>query len=483
MGVTTFTNLYMVRVLLLELGVKDYGLFNLIAGILAMMLFLNGAMTTSSQRYLSFFNHSSFENKVRIFSTIKWLHAMLGFFVLTCLIFAVVPVFEHMIKVPEYRYEQAYQLYLIMTFGVVASIVTVPYNAQLNAYEHLGIDALFGILESLLKLLSAFCIVLFAEKLLALGILFVSVSILMLIMKITYCRVRYLECRVFVFQFDRTLYKEMMGFTGWNTFGAICGVARVQGLAIVLNNFFGVYVNAVYAIAVQINGKLREFSVNVLKAINPKIIKYESSGVRHEMLNYSMHASRFSLLLYSAVALPLYFELEFLLSFWLGDYPQESVIFIRLFLILSFINLTTIGLQTAIQAIGDVKFYQVSIGSLLLLTIPFSIMALQLGYPPHYVLVVSIILESISCVMRLLILKNKAGLDIRRYLTEVVYRAMIVILSSSTLLQLVTFYYEISLYRAALSFVVSTLSMIVLSYRVALNASERDFIKLKGLRI
>ncbi|TOD30333.1 hypothetical protein CGJ69_21985, partial [Vibrio parahaemolyticus] len=206
----------------------------------------------------------------------------------------------------------------------------------------------------------------------------------------------------------------MIGFTSWNSFGAICGVARVQGLAVVLNHFFGVYINAVYAIAVQVNGKLKEFSINIMKAFNPRIVKAESKGNRKEMLHLSMLASRFSLLLYSVIALPIFFETDFMLSIWLGDYPDGVLTFIKLFLVLAFVNLTTVGLQTAIQATGDVKAYQSTIGSVLLLTVPLAYIFLSLGYPPYTVIVVSIFMEVVSCGMRLAFLKLKAGLSIKK---------------------------------------------------------------------
>ncbi|MDF4840191.1 hypothetical protein P3570_24285, partial [Vibrio parahaemolyticus] len=161
-------------------------------------------------------------------------------------------IFEDLINIPVSVVSSAQSLYQIMAVGVLASVVTVPFNAQINANEDLGIDAVFSVFESLLKLISAFLIILFENQLVALGTLFVSVSWTMLIVKVVYCRIKYEECNLLNFKLDIALFKEMIGFTSWNSFGAICGVARVQGLAVVLNNFFGVYINAVYAIAVQV---------------------------------------------------------------------------------------------------------------------------------------------------------------------------------------------------------------------------------------
>ncbi|WP_249269238.1 hypothetical protein [Vibrio parahaemolyticus] len=280
MLITTVVNLYMVRVLLHQLGVEGYGIFNLIAGVLALMLFLNGAMTTSSQRYLSFYSTQQLEKRTSVFATTKSLHIVVAMIIFLLLFSLQTFIFEDLINIPVSVFSSAQSLYQIMAVGVLASVVTVPFNAQINANEDLGIDAVFSVFESLLKLISAFLIILFENQLVALGALFVLVSWTMLIMKVAYCRIKYEECNLINFKLDIALFKEMIGFTSWNSFGAICGVARVQGLAVVLNNFFGVYINAVYAIAVQVNGKLKEFSINIMKAFNPRIVKAESKGNR-----------------------------------------------------------------------------------------------------------------------------------------------------------------------------------------------------------
>lgn len=479
MLITTIVNLYMVRILLQELGVEGYGVFNLIAGVLALMMFLNGAMTTSSQRYLSYYCTKVLSERKRVFSTTKHLHLFVALLIAFVLWIAQDFVFNSLINVPAGLLASSHSLYQVMAIGVFASVLTVPFNAQINAYEDLGVDAFLSVVESVLKLASAFIIGFVDNPLTALGVLFVSVSFLMLLVKALYCTARYRECVLWSSTLDVALLKEMVGFTSWNSFGAVCGVARVQGLAIVLNNFFGVTINAVYAIAMQVNGKLKEFSINIMKAINPKIIKAESNGQRSEMLNLSMQASRFSLLLYSVIALPIYFEAKFILSLWLGEYPQEAVPFVKLFLILSLVNLTTIGLQTAIQAIGDVKAYQSTIGSVLLLTIPFAYVVLTLGYPAYSVIVVSIVMEVVSCLMRFGFLRKKAGLSIKRYVFFVLAKALQVLTPTCLVLFAFTSSYEPSYLRVISSGFISFGMIVGLTYWLVLSTEEKNLIRLK----
>ncbi|HDM8223236.1 TPA: hypothetical protein P0E24_002268 [Vibrio campbellii] len=479
MLITTVVNLYMVRVLLQQLGVDGYGIFNLIAGVLALMLFLNGAMTTSSQRYLSFYSTQNIEKRVSVFATTKALHVFVALIIFLLLFLLQSFVFKGLIKIPEPFFSSAQSLYQIMAFGVLASVVTVPFNAQINANEDLGVDAMFSVFESLFKLISAFLIILFENQLVALGTLFISVSWMMFIAKVVYCRIKYEECNFLNFKLDFALFKEMIGFTSWNSFGAICGVARVQGLAVLLNNFFGVYINAVYAIAVQVNGKLKEFSINIMKAFNPRIVKAESNGNREEMIHLSMLASRFSLLLYSVIALPIFFETDFMLSIWLGDYPEGVLTFIKLFLLLAFVNLTTVGLQTAIQATGDVKAYQSTIGSVLMLTLPLAYIFLSLGYPSYTVIVVSIFMEVVCCGMRLAFLKAKAGLSIKKYMIFVINKALQVLIPTIAILFLLTISFEKSILRFISTTLVSFGMISFLTYCLMLSVEEKKLMRLK----
>ncbi|AQM67099.1 hypothetical protein Vca1114GL_00578 [Vibrio campbellii] len=479
MLITTVVNLYMVRVLFHQLGVDGYGVFNLIAGVLALMLFLNGAMTTSSQRYLSFYSTQNLEKRASVFATTKSLHIFVAFIIFLLLFLLQTLVFNDLINIPEPFLSPAQSLYQIMAVGVLASVVTVPFNAKINANEDLGVDAVFSIFESLFKLFSAFLVILFENQLVALGALFVSVSWAMFIVKVVFCRIKYEECKFLNFKLDISLFKEMIGFTSWNSFGAICGVARVQGLAVVLNNFFGVYINAVYAIAVQVNGKLKEFSINIMKAFNPKIVKAESNGNREEMIHLSMLASRFSLLLYSVIALPIFFETDFVLSIWLGDYPEGVPTFIKLFLLLAFVNLMTVGLQTAIQATGDVKAYQSTIGSVLMLTVPLAYIFLSLGYPSYTVIVVSIFMEVICCGIRLAFLKAKAGLSIKKYMLFVINKALQVLIPTIAILFLLTISFEKSILRFISTTLFSFGMISFLAYCLMLSVEEKKLIRLK----
>ncbi|EHK9609584.1 hypothetical protein P3553_30945, partial [Vibrio parahaemolyticus] len=184
MLITTVVNLYMVRVLLHQLGIEGYGIFNLIAGVLALMLFLNGAMTTSSQRYLSFYSTQQLEKRTSVFATTKSLHIVVAMIIFLLLFLLQTFIFEDLINIPVSVVSSAQSLYQVMAVGVLASVVTVPFNAQINANEDLGIDAVFSVFESLFKLIAAFLIVFFENQLVALGTLFVSVSWTMLIVKV-----------------------------------------------------------------------------------------------------------------------------------------------------------------------------------------------------------------------------------------------------------------------------------------------------------
>jgi O-antigen/teichoic acid export membrane protein len=275
-----------------------------------------------------------------------------------------------------------------------------------NSNEELQWDAAFGILDLLFKLFLAISLqFILGDKLVFYGAGLAIITILIFIFKFIFCLSKYDECTFKFFGGDKKIFSEMVAFTGWNTFGSICGVLRTQGIAVILNLFLGPYVNAAYAIAMQIGGKLKEVSMNLIKALNPQIVKAESLGHREEMLVLSMAGTKYGAVLYSLVGIVFFSEAEYFLKIWLDVVPEYSFEFTRLLIILAFVNLLTIGLQFAIQAIGNIRNYQVVIGSTLLLTIPISYYLLKQGYPTYSPLIVSIVLEAISCIQRLIFLK------------------------------------------------------------------------------
>lgn len=417
--------LYSTRIVLNALGIADFGIFNLVGGVIAMLSFLNLAMTTSTQRFMSFYLGAGNAHKLNdIFRSSFLLHFIIGSIVVVVLEIASFFLFNGFLKIPIERVETAKTIYHFMVISTFFTINAVPYDAVINAHENMFFDAITGVLESFLKLGIAILLLYTGfDKLILYGLLMAILTIIVRVIKSIYCSARYDECKIFLKRaFDKDLLKEMFSFAGWNLFGALCNIGGSQGVAIILNLFFGTLINAAYAIANQVNGQLYAFAANMLKALGPQIMKSEGSGDRQRMLKLSMLASKYGFFLLAFFAVPLIFEMPFVINLWLKKVPDSTIVFCRLVLLATMSNMITVGLQTAIQSVGKIKLYQAVMGSLLLLNLPIGWLLLKCGYPAYSILVSLIVIELVAGSFRIFFLKLKAGLSVVEYFEKVVLR-------------------------------------------------------------
>lgn len=481
MIITIVVTFYSIRIVLKALGVEDYGIYNLISGVIVMLSFINNAMVISIQRYLAqAIGAEDFSKLQKVFITSLIQQLILGFSLLCVLTILYPFLFNGFLNIPADRLPSARIVYVLMSIGVFFNILGVPHLALVSAHEDLKFEAFIGVFESLLRLFLAY-LTLWTEydKLVFYGLAIMISIITIRLIRFIFAVVHYKECRSIVFSFDGKLFKEMISFSGWNTLGAASGVLKSRGLDIIINIFFGVAINSAYGISYMVNAKLKDFSVNMLKAIRPQILKAEGSGEREKMLNLSAIASKYSVLLLAFPAIPLFFEMEYVLTLWLNDVPKYTVIFCQLILILSIINMATSGLQTAIQAIGDIKIYQLVLSFIYLLTIPVGWLVIKNGFPAYSILNVAIFFEILAGVFRIIFLKVRGGLHMKLYVKSVLFRVIISILVPVILQNIIINYIE----QGFIRLVISTLSSIVifsLSIYI-LGLEERDRVMLKTI--
>lgn len=478
MLLTMGVSLYSTRLILNALGSTDYGIFSLVAGVIAMLAFLNTAMATSTQRYLSFHQGRNEPRMLKkIFTNSLLIHILIGIVIVLGLEIVGLFLFNGFLNIPNNRIESARMLYHFMVGSIFFSISVVPFIASLNAHENMIWIALVSIIEVLLKLGVAFSLLNSQnDKLLLYGLLTALISLLILIIHMVYCLKTYKECTLYKFwKVDKLLIKELTSFAGWNLFGSLCTLARVEGFAILLNLFFGTVINAAYGIANQVAGQLSFLSVTMLQALNPQIMKSEGAGNRDRMLRLSMIASKFSFFLIAVVAIPIIFEMNSILKLWLKNVPEFTVVFCRLILIGTMINQLTIGLQSALQATGKIKFYQIIVGSLIIFNLPIAYFLLKLGYPAYYALISYIVIEIFACSFRVYFLKKVGGLSISEYFVKVIFREIIPITSSIFICYLITSNYGGS-YRFLVTMVSSSIIFISSVYFVGLCDDEKEII-------
>jgi len=433
---------YTTRLVLDALGVLDYGIYSLVAGIVAMLSFLNAAMTVSTQRYLSFYEgKKDLEKQKSIFSNSLLLHFVAGIFILLLMEIAGLFLFDGFLHIDSDRLYAARISYRMMEFAVFFPIISVPFTASLNAHEDMVLLSIVNIVDVLLRLV--FVLLLFYiqqdDRLIFYSLSNALVSLVSFILYVVICRLRYKECTLKIHKYiNREEINELKFFTGWNLFGSLCGIARNQGLSVALNIFCGLVLNATYAIANQLSGYFSFFSASVMQTMNPQIMKSEGNDDRKRMLRLSMTASKLAFFLFATIAIPSIFEIKGLLSWWLKEVPSHADIFCILVLIATMVNLLTVGLQSAIQATGNIKIYQLTVGSLLIMVLPIAVLLLWLGFPPYSILIGSIVIELIACCFRLFFLKRMANLSLREYFSRVFQKEFIPLLIIISVCLLVT---------------------------------------------
>lgn len=478
--ITIAVNLYSTRLILNAMGVEDFGVVNLISGIVAMLSFVQNSMSVSSQRYMSvnMGKHDS-ELMKKVFNSSYLLHLILAVIVLIVLECLTPIVFGSSIQIPEHRAAAAQILYQLTIIATTIVVITVPYDAVLNAHENMLWFSIATIIESIIRLAGAFILLVYSnDKLIFYGLLLITIRLVSMLVKLIYCKKHYEETQVSIVHGDKSMMKEMFSFAFWNMFGALALTGRSQGVAIVMNIFLGVVVNAAYGIANQISGQLQNFTTTISKAMNPQIMQRAGAGNHDGMISLSLKQCKYSSILLSYAIIPMLFSMPFILRMWLSETPEYCIAFCSLILIVSAIQQISIGLMSLIQATGIVRNYQVVISIIMLLNIPLAYVLLILGCSAPVVIVGMIVIEVIVCIMRVHFAHNLTGLKLKDFLRNVVTPITILYSISCATLYLIdrVWFYDVSSFT---SFSVLTISAMLLNSVIAvmiLSKSEREFI-------
>lgn len=426
-------SLYTSRVVLDVLGVEDFGIYHVLVGFVALLGFMQGAMTTATQRYFAFdLGESGGKSLNRIFNTSLLIHAMLA--LLIVLVAATVGYWfvATQLTIPDERMAAALLSYHLAIASFAINVISVPFAAMLMAHERMGIFALIGMSDVLLKLAAVILLqFLKGDNLIAYASLQLLVSVAILFLYIAVNKLLFLDIKL-KWEWHKQLFKKMLGYTVWNTWGNLAAALSGQGTNILLNIFFGPAVNAGRSISAQANGALNNFVVNVQAAINPQIVKLYSSGEHAQMRSMVLHASKYNFYLLFAITLPVLLYTENLLRLWLVDIPPYAVVFLQLAIAASLIDSFSGPLMTAAQATGHIRLYQSVVGGLLLLNVPVSFIFLRLSYPAEAVLIVSVSLSLIALVARLWIISPLIKMSKKLFISEVLVSGVTVSITSAT---------------------------------------------------
>ncbi|MFK7779796.1 MAG: oligosaccharide flippase family protein [Candidatus Gracilibacteria bacterium] len=472
-------SLYTSRIILNVLGVEDFGIYNVVGGVVTMFVFLNGAMASSTQRFLSYeIGKNDFKQLQKTFNVTLVIHVVIAIIIFLLIETVGVWVLNNYLNIPKERMEAAQWVYHFSAFSFLISIIKVPYNAIIIAHERMNIYAYVSIFEVFMKLLIVFMLTWISfDKLKLYGILLFGVNVVVAIIYGAYSRLHFLETK-FELVKDKALYKILISYSGWNLFGNLALVAKGQGITIILNIFFGPVVNAAQAVANQVNAAVQAFFSNFQMAVNPQIIKSYSANDRDYMLSLILRSAKFSFYLLFILSLPIILEVDTILNLWLKIVPNYASSFTILILITVLIDSFSGPLMTGIQATGNIKVFQIIVGTLQILILPLSYFLFKFHYPPQATYFVSIAISIIALVIRLFIMKSLIDeFSIKIFIEEVIFRNIVIVVLSLMLPLLLKYLLDYSILNSLIIIIISVLSCTVFIYYLGLKNNEKVILK------
>lgn len=469
MGITLYTS----RVVLQMLGVDDFGIYNVVGGIVVLFSFVNTAMVASTQRFLNFeLGRNNVDEARKVFA------ASLNIYLIIVLIFIFLSetiglwFLNRYINIPPSREYAANWVYQASIVATALNFIRMPYNAAIIAYERMSFYAYTSIIEAALKLGVVFLLFAFADKLQAYAWLIALVALLILLMYAFFCRRVFVICRHHTFAYDKRRYAGLISFSGWSLFGSMANMGASQGLNILLNIFFGVFVNAAMGIANQVNHAINLFVSNFQTAFNPQLIKSYASGEKERFITLILNTSKYSYFLLFLIALPCLICCNEILQLWLGEVPPHSVSFCRLLIISSLLDAIQGPLWVSAQATGRIRNYQLMMSLIILSNLPISFCILKLFPVAELVLVVKVLVNIVVLIARVLYLRKIYSFPVIRYIKKVVVPCLFISITSILLPYYVYIIID-GFWQLVGVVLTSILSVIVSVFVIGLSRNER----------
>lgn len=471
-------SLYTVRVVLNTLGAEDYGIYNVVAGVVVLFSFVNNAMASATQRFL---NYSLGENDLKktqeVYSASLLVHLCIA--VIFILLAETVGLWFviNKLNIPELRKTATAIVYQLTIITTVFNILRVPYNAVIIAYEKMSFFAWLSVLEVVLKLMIVFLLGLSGmDRLVFYAFLMTTVALVILFCYKIYCN-RTFNIAHYRKITDTALVKKIMSFSGWSLFGAVANVANSQGTNIVLNMFTNVTVNAAMGIANQVNSAVYSFVSNFQTAFNPQIVKSYAEGKREYFIDLICRTAKVSFLLLNFIVIPLLLNVEIVMQIWLKSVPEYTIHFVQLILIWSLIDSWNGPLWMSVQATGNIRKYQILISLFIFLNLPFSIVAFLLGARPEWVLIIRICINVFNTFWRICFLHKQITLPRMRFITDVLFRCVCVFVCSyCATFFLGAFFYKNIIVYFFVTCVSSVLINFIISLYIGFNSLERSML-------
>lgn len=431
MFVMMLTALFTSRIVLDVLGASDYGLNNIIGGVVVLFSFLNSALLSATQRFLNFqLGRQDYKQTNVVFCMSMNTYILLSIVVVVLGETIGLWFVNTQLNIPSERMYAAQWVYQFTLIQFVINLLRVPYNASIIAYERMNFYAYISLVEVIAKLLVVYLLYITTfDKLIFYSFLYTIVPLIVAFIYRTYCN-RNFDTTKYKRIWDKVAFKEMFSFSGWSLFGSLANLAAQQGLNILINIFYGVTVNAAAGIANQVSTNVYGFISNFQTAFQPQIVKTYAAKEIERFQKLIFQTSKFSYFMVLVLVLPILFTIDGILEIWLKEVPEYTAIFCRLILVFLSIEAITAPLWMSVQATGKIRSYQILMACLIFMNFPMAYLVLKLGFPVYTVWIVRIIINLITMIARCIYMKQRLQFPISQYIRNVIIPILIVTIAS-----------------------------------------------------
>lgn len=474
--VVMIVGLFTSRVNLNSLGIEDYGIYNVVAGLVVMFTSLTGALSMSTSRFLTFeMGRGDTDAMKRVYSTSVIIHLILSIGVVVLAQTVGLWFLNTKMVIDPDRINAANWVFQFSLISFIVNFLNIPHTASIVSHERMSVFAYFSIVDALVKVLIAYLTFISPwDKLVFFASLHAVASVILFLLYLVYCRRHFSECK-FSLIYDRHTFRKMFAFSGWNFIGSTSYVLKDQGGNILINIFFGPTINASRGIAMQVNHAVYTFVTNFTAALNPQITKRYSSGEYNYVLDLVFKGARFSYYILLLLSVPILINTEYLINLWLGQVPDHTVAFLRLILLFSLNESLSIPLSTLMMATGKIKKYQLSVGLTQLMNIPVSYIALKLGSPVESVFIILLIISILCLFLRLYNIKKVFVLfSVKEFLIKVYCNVLVVSAASIMIPILIHCILPDSFVGFMLSCIICVLSTSIAILSLGCSASEKN---------
>ena len=474
MAVSLFTS----RVILNTLGVEDYGIQNVVGGVVAMFSVLSGSMSSSISRFITFeLGRGEIHRLKTVFST--GVNIQLGMSLLVIIVAEAIGVWflNCKMNIPAERMIAANWVFQCSILTFVLNLLSVPYNASIIAHEKMSAFAYISVIEVTLKLIIVYMLTVSPfDRLITYSVLLLCVGALIRFIYGYYCKRHFEEC-TYHFVYDKAVLKSMTSFAGWNFLGNGAYMLNTQGVNILMNMYFGVAVNAARGVATQVDAALKQFVNNFTTAVNPQITKSYAQGDLESMHKLVCRSAKFSAFLMMFFAVPIILETDTILTLWLKNPPAYASIFLKWIIISSFMDTVLANsLVTSMFATGNIKRYQIIVTTVGCLVFPLSWLAFQLGFEPQVGYILYFIIYSILLFVRLYLLRDMVKLPIMLYVKEVLFKVLPTMAICFSVPSILMFSMGEGVMRLIFTVVLSLIVTSITTYHFGLKENEKKYL-------